>query len=147
MEVNKTALFIGHRVCHGIEVNDIYPVIRELAENGVNTFLSGGCGYFDMISARAVWELKKEFSEIENILVIPYLNFNVFAPEIFDGTLYPEDVVTAPFRAKIIRRNRYMVKNSAYAVCYVNNLFGGSGLTYEYAKKQGLRIINLGGLE
>ena len=146
MEVNKTALFIGHRVCHNIGVKDIYPVIRELAENGVNTFLSGGYGSFDIISARAVWELKKEFSEIENILVIPYLNFNIFAPELFDGTIYPEDVEKVPFRAKIIRRNRYMVKNSAYAVCYVNNLFGGSGLTYEYAKKQGLKIINLGGL-
>lgn len=140
-------MFIGHGKDYDIEKEKLYPIIRELIGQGVDTFLSGGYGTFDFVSAHAVYEMKKEFPHIKNILVIPYFEFKIYEPQYIDETLFPDGLETVPYRAKIVRRNKYMVQNSAYAICFVNHPFGGSGKTYEYAKKQGLKIINLGRLD
>lgn len=147
MDRHKTAMFIGHSECFQIEKETLYPIIRELIGQGVDTFLSGGYGEFDYMSAHAVYEMKKEFPHIENLVVIPYFEFKVYEPQYIDGTLFPDGLEFVPYKAKIVQRNRYMVQNSAYAICYVNYHFGGAGKTYEYAKKQGLKIFNLGNMK
>ena len=40
-------------------------------------------------------------------------------------------------------RNRHLVDNSSVCVCYLNRESGGTAYTVDYAKKQGLEIINL----
>lgn len=90
---------------------------------------------------------KRKYPHINNILVIPYLNFNVFNKEIFDLILYPEGFEKYHFKAAIPARNKYMVNNSSYAICYVTHGWGGAAQTYEIARKKGLKIINIGGNE
>lgn len=41
-------------------------------------------------------------------------------------------------------RNRRLVDNSAVCVCYLTQPAGGTHYTVEYARRQGLSIINLG---
>ena len=48
------------------------------------------------------------------------------------------------FKAAIPARNRYLVDNAAYALCYVTHGWGGAAQTLERAQKNGLTIINLG---
>ena len=74
----KTVVFIGHNECYGINKSDLRQIIVRYIENGAVEFLSGGQGGFDMECAIMVFELKKLYPQIKNILVIPYLNFNVF---------------------------------------------------------------------
>ena len=42
------------------------------------------------------------------------------------------------------KRNRHMVDNSAFCICYLAKPTGGTFYTANYAKQKGLRIINLG---
>lgn len=140
----QTAVFIGHSECYGVTSDDVAAVVRELIARGVKEFLCGGMGDFDWIAARAVYKLKSEYPNISVNLVIPYLSFNIRNNELFDAIVYPEGFEKYHFKAAIIQRNRYMVRESAYAICYVNHGWGGAAKTFEYAQKQGLNIINLG---
>ena len=116
---------------------------EELIQKDVETFLSGGMGGFDWLGARVVYELKEKYPHIKNILVIPYLTFNVRNKDLFDEILYPDGFEKYHFKAAIPKRNRFLVDNSKYAICYVTHGWGGAAQTYEYAKKHGLNIVDI----
>lgn len=144
MNERYTATFIGHSECYGVTEENIKSAIRELVGKGVTEFLSGGMGQFDRMCAGAVNALKKDYPQIRNILVIPYLSFAVAqADDFFDQILYPEGFEKYHFKSAIPARNKYLVDNSAYAICYITHDWGGAAKTYDYAVKNGLQIINL----
>ena len=119
MALETTATFIGHNECFGLSAEKLKNTIRELIKKGVTDFLSGGQGGFDRLCGRCVYELKKEFPHINNYLVIPYLSFNVYDKELFDSIIYPDGFEKYNFKSAIPARNRYMVDNSGYAICFV----------------------------
>lgn len=139
----KSTVFIGHNECYGLSTDKLKEVIIECIHNGVTEFFSGGQGGFDRISANMVFMLKKEYPHIKNILVIPYLTFNVFNKDIFDEIIFPEDFEKYSFRAAIPQRNKYMVNHTDNAICYINHRWGNAVKTYDYAKRKKLRIFNL----
>ena len=59
MALETTATFIGHNECYGLSEDKLKEAIRELIENGVTDFLSGGQGGFDRMCVHCVYELKK----------------------------------------------------------------------------------------
>ena len=117
--------------------------VKKLIASGVTDFLNGGMGGFDWMCARVVFDLKKSYLQIRNYLVIPYLTFNIAEPKYFDDIIYPEGFEKYHLAA-IPARNRYLVDNAAYALCYVTHGWGGAAQTLERAQKKGLTIINLG---
>ena len=139
----KTATFIGHSECSGIDENKVRSAVIELIENGITDFLSGGMGGFDRLCARVVYDLRPQYSHIRNYLVIPYLSFNVWYQTLFDEVIYPEGFEAYHFKQAIIKRNDYLVENSAYAICYVRHSWGGAAKTYEKAIKIGVEVIDL----
>lgn len=141
--IKKTAIFIGHNECWGVDETAVRATVEDLIQKGVETFLSGGQGGFDWLAANVVFELKGKYPNIKNILVIPYLTFNVRNKRIFDKIIYPDGFEKYHFKAAIVKRNRFLVDNSKYAICYVTHNWGGAAQTYEYAKKQGLDIIDI----
>lgn len=144
MAREQTATFIGHNECYGVKSEQVREEIIKLIENGVTDFLNGGMGTFDWMCARIVYELKKDYPHINNYLVIPYLSFNVLEKKFFDSIIYPEGFEKYHFKAAIPARNKYLVNNSAYAICYVTHGWGGAAQTLEKAVKKGLSVINLG---
>ena len=143
MSRQETAVFIGHNECYGVSHSELEIAIVSLIKNGVTDFLSGGQGGFDRLCAGCVKKLKQEYPQIRNILVIPYLTFSIFDKDYFDEIVYPDDFEKYHFKAAIPARNKYMVNNSAYAICYVTHGWGGAAQTYKYAEKNKLDIINL----
>lgn len=141
--MEKTAIFIGHSECWGVEKEKVRAAAEDLIQKGVETFLSGGMGGFDWLGARIVYELKEKYPQIKNILVIPYLTFNVRNKDLFDEILYPDGFEKYHFKAAIPKRNRFLVDNAKYAICYVTHGWGGAAQTYEYAKKHGLNIVDI----
>ena len=101
-------------------------------------------GSFDWMCARIVYKLKKQYPQVRSFLVIPYLTFNVLDREYFDDVIYPEGFEKYHFKAAIPARNKYMIENSAYAVCYVDHGWCGAAQTYAKAIKKGLVIKNFG---
>lgn len=144
MNNSNTALFIGHDDCYGVSRSEVEKAIISLIQKDVTDFLSGGQGGFDRLCAGCVFRLKKDYPQIRNLLVIPYLTFNVFDKEIFDEIIYPEGFEKYHFKSAIPARNKYMVDNSAYAICYVTHDWGGAAQTYKRALKKKLSITNLG---
>lgn len=146
MELNTTATFIGHSECYGVTKEQVKVAIVELIEKGVTDFLSGGQGGFDRMCAGCVKELQEEYPHISNILVIPYLDFNVLNKDIFDLILYPEGFEKYHYKAAIPARNKYMVNNSGYAICYqllhpLNN--GEFRQEYKYLRLHGFHKLHL----
>lgn len=139
----KTAVFIGHNSTVGLDTKLLEQTIINLIEEDITTFLSGGMGGFDRISARIVYNLKKAYPKIKNYLVIPYLNFNIFDKGLFDEIIFPDELEFIPYKAAIPRRNKYMIEHYSTAICFVKNNFGGAAKSFELAKKNRLNIINL----
>ena len=149
MDKEKTALFIGNRDCYQVKNADIEKAIIQAAESGIEVFLNGGQGYFDRTCAAIVHSLKKTYPQIKSILVIPYRDFKVFNDSLFDEIVYPFEAHTESYytyKGNIPKRNRIMVDWSSAAICFVYRS-GGAGKTLAYARKQGLRIIDLKGGE
>ena len=145
MSRETTATFIGHKECYGVKSEDVRAEIIKLIEAGVTDFMSGGMGNFDWMCARIVYDLKKIYPQINNYLVIPYLTFSVLEEKYFDSIVYPEGFEKYHFKSAIPARNKYLVDNSVYALCYITHSWGGAAQTYDRAVKKGLTIINLGG--
>ncbi len=118
--------------------------LRTLLEQGNHKFYLGGYGDFDLLAAKALYELKQEYPETESILILPYLDRKVDA-SLYDSTIYPP-LENVPKRYAISRRNKWMVEQADMVIACVDHDWGGASKTLEYAVKKGLRIINLGGL-
>lgn len=144
---DKSATFIGHNECFGLDSKQVRSEIIKLIEMGVTEFYSGGMGNFDWMCAHIVYDLKKAYPHIHNYLVIPYLSFSIREPKYFDSIIYPDGFEKYHFKAAIPARNKYLVDNSQYALCYITHNWGGAAQTYERAKKKRLIIINLGGYD
>ena len=62
-------------------------------------------------------------------------------------TIYPEGMETVHPKFAIEKRNQWMIDQSKYCVCYINHMYGGAYKFVRRAKKQGVRLINLGEAE
>lgn len=139
---NNAATFIGHRECWALDPDRVKAEIEKLVSCGVTEFYNGGMGDFDWMCARLVHELKAKYPNIKNYLVIPYLSFRI-RERYFDEVILPEGLESCHFKAAIPKRNRYLVQQAGYAICYVKYTWGGAAQTYKLAQRQGLVLINL----
>ncbi len=135
--------FIGHSSCD-IEIRNIlFETIEKLIINKkVFTFYVGTHGKFDRYVYDVLCELRK-FYKIEIYIVLSHINS---IPDYCKNakTIFPEVLEKTPFRYAITKRNLYMIENSQYMICYLENTFTN---TYEFVKKayrKKLTIINIG---
>jgi len=151
----KTCCFTGHRNIPVGEYQNIKrrlrKTIKALAERGVIYYGAGGALGFDTLAAQAVLSLQTELPQLRLILVLPCLSQTRGWME-KDRQVYEKIKVQA---AKVryiskkytpdcmYRRNRHLVDNSGVCVCYMSRPTGGTAYTVNYAKQQGLEIINL----
>lgn len=144
MEKEHSAVCIGHRECFGVDEKALEDALLDLMASGVRFFYNGGMGGFDLLCARMVWKLKQRFPEVRQYLVIPYLSMRVSNREYYDEVIFPEGFERYSFKSAITARNRYMVRQAAHAVCYIEHGWGGAAKTYAFAVRQGCRVIQLG---
>ena len=140
-EKEHSCCFSGHRKLPQEQIEEIrerlkVEVIR-LISKGVNTFYSGYASGFDTEATLTVNELKQEYPHIKLILVLPYRQ------EI--NISYDKCVcISETFKKGCFHiRNRYMVDNSGYCVCYLTEGKGGTAYTVNYARQKGLEIYNI----
>ena len=135
--------FFGHR-----DLNvDIRPLLlKELSflieSCGVTDFYVGNSGKFDFVVQGVLRELSAKTPSLQYNIVLGYLPRKDDCRD-FSNTIYPEGIESVPRRFALLFRNKWMVLHSDFAVCYITHSFGGAFQAVEYAKKQGLEIINL----
>ena len=117
----------------------IFNVTKKLIQQGATTFYLGGYGAFDSLVASVLRELKKDYPQIELILVLAYLNTERNTSG-YDSTVYPP-LEAVPRRFAITHRNRWMVDVADVVVAYVLHDWGGAATTLRYANQRAKRSI------
>ncbi len=145
-----TCVFLGHREVYHPEIAEHLKVEIEklLMTDKEFTFLTGGMGQFDDMSASAVIAAKRRHPEksITLALVLPYLknplNKDYYRVN-YDQIIIPEKADNAYYKSAIQIRNRWMVNQADIVISYICRDFGGAITSVKYAQKQGKPIINL----
>lgn len=123
----------------------------EAIEQGYRYFGCGGALGFDTLAAQTVLEMKNEYPEIRLILVLPCCNQMRCWKEAdiaeYERIMKAADKVTYTseqyYSGCMHKRNRHLVDNSSLCICYLTEPSGGTAYTVNYARTQGLKIINV----
>ena len=135
--------FFGHREYqYGGYRDRLEDAIKYLIELGVTEFYSGNRGAFDRLCAHTVWNLKDEYPEIRNILVLSYLPNKFNLPEWYDDAVYLLDK-KVPQRFAISHTNRKLAQAVNYIIVGVEHKWGGAWSVYNYALKHMYSTLNI----
>lgn len=149
-----TCCFTGHRETELTPrlVEKLIVVITEAYNNGYRYFCTGGALGFDTIAAQVLISSKLyRLPELKLILVLPYPrqseHWSNNDINIYDNIIGKADEViyTSPFyhNGCMFVRNRRLIDVSTLCFAYQNKNDGGTAYTVNYAKEQGIKIINL----
>ena len=155
-ERNKTCCFTGHRDITPEEKDlccrRITRAVEALVTIGVTEYVVGGALGFDTVAAVTLINLKRtRFPQITVTLAIPFRDqcsrWSLPNRALYNTVLSAVDksvILSDTYHSRCMSvRNRYMVDKSAYCLSYVKKNSGGAFSTSEYAKKNGLRVLNL----
>ncbi len=150
---NETCCFTGHRQIENSELSTVKKTIKKeivaLIKRGVKYFGTGGARGFDTIAAETVLKLKQKYPHIKLILIFPCLNqtkgwneedivkYNAIKSQADKITVLSQEY----YRGCMHKRNRFMIDNSGYCVCYCRKNTGGTAYTVDYAKKNNVTLI------
>lgn len=150
---NISCCFTGHRKINAQDEENIKArlteQIKRLIGFGVKRFICGGAIGFDMLAEICILEQKKLYPDIDLVLALPCKSqakyFNryerqtyEFIKELADEVIYTSE----EYNSQCMKmRNRFMVDNSGYCICYIRKRHGGTYSTQLYARKQGLEVI------
>lgn len=150
----QTCCFTGHRqIPPGVQAEikgKLERVITDLYQKGIRCYEAGGALGFDALAAKTVIHLREKCPGMELILALPCLTqTRGWKPEDIaeyeriktqaDKVIYTAQQYTPGCMHK---RNRHLVDHSGVCVCYLTREKGGTAYTVNYAKKQGLNVVN-----
>ena len=123
----------------------------EAIEQGYRYFGCGGALGFDTLAAQTVLRLREIYPEIRLILVLPCRDqtrgWKQADVAEYDRIMKAADKVTYTseqyYSGCMHKRNRHLVDNSSLCICYLTEPSGGTAYTVNYARTQGLKIINV----
>ena len=117
----------------------LQAVLTQLIEQGERQFYLGGYGAFDRLAAEALRLQKESYPDIEQVLVLAYLNSKRNLRG-YDATIYPP-LETVPPRFAISKRNQWMVEQADIVVAYVTHDWGGAAETLRHARRKKKEIF------
>ena len=152
---NFICCFTGHRHISPEYADEMLfqlnRTIDILIRSGVTTFRSGGAVGFDTVAALVVLEKRNVHPHIKLEMCIPCRDqasrWSQEEIEIYNAILAQADKVTVlnekytPYCMH--QRNRYMVDGSDFCIALLTSKEGGTAYTVNYAKKKGVKVINL----
>ena len=151
IDKSRACAVTGHRsLGYDFDKNLLEIEILKLIDSGVNTFLVGMAVGFDSACFKVLEQIRKQ-KEIKIIACIPCKNQDINFTDkqkleyrkmvnSADGYVLVEQEYT---KGCMLKRNRYMVDNSEYLICYLRNNLGGTKYTVDYAQKKGKNIIRI----
>jgi len=152
---HSTCCFAGHTNLPEKKIKQILlslnKEVDKLIQNGVQNFISGGVLGYDHIAASMVITKKQQGIDVRLIFALPYRNYGENwtdkQKQLFYSLLNEANdihyISEEYANGCIKKRNRYLVDNSAYCICALTKKLSETALTVNYAKQQGLQIINV----
>ena len=153
---SSVCFFTGHRALpRGLE-NDICSelysrLVRCVEERGVLGFMAGGALGFDTLAAICVLRLREKHPEIKLFIAVPHRGqasrWDGRDRELYERILSEADGVYVLgeryFRGCMQARNRFMVDRSGGGFAWLTEPSGGTKYTCDYARRQGVRVVQL----
>lgn len=161
---SKSVCFTGHRsqkLSWGFDESDerclkmkenLRIEIEKAIKRGYETFYSGMAIGFDLICVEILLELKKKYSDIKIVGVLPCKTqdriWHVKDRQRYIELLKQLDGIRCIYDNYIgaecmLERNRFMVDNSSLMIALFNGLLGGTKSTLDYAFSKGLEVIKI----
>jgi len=152
---DKTCCFTGHRKISFLQAAAIRRGLEQAVEASIQKgylyFGAGGALGYDTIAAQTVLKLREKYPQIKLILVLPCRTqtrgWKQADIDEYERIMAAADKVTYTSeeytRGCMHKRNRHLVDNSSLCICYLTERSGGTAYTVDYAKKNGLDIINI----
>ena len=140
-----TGCFFGHKDTPEFVKNDLYTAIEKLiTERGVETFYVGNQGHFDFYTRAVLRQLQKKYPHIRYAVVLAYMpgEVNEYDAD-YSDTMLPEGIEEVHPRYAIDWRNRWMLRQSQYVICYIHHHWGGAAKYAQTAQRRGKTVINL----
>lgn len=157
--MSKRVCFIGHRNLSPYQnVNEkLKTAIKREIDLGCRNFIMGTHGEFDRLALSLCREFRRLNKDIEIEVVITSLNMikkKIIKDEIFGNEIITpfSDVKTIMyeiedehFKRRITSSNLQMINDCDTLICYVNenSYRSGAKTAMKYAKKKGIKIVNL----
>ena len=152
---SETACFTGHRVLPAKEIPAIGERLEKtltlLIKQGYRCFEAGGALGFDTLAAQTILRLRERYPQTSLTLVLPCPEqTHSWSPADIDS--YEEIkrradrvICTAEhyFRGCMQKRDRYLVDDSSVCLACLTRAIGGTAYTVNYARRRGLRIVNI----
>ena len=140
-----TGCFFGHKDTPESVKDDLYTAIEKLiTEYGVETFYVGNQGSFDFYTRAALRQLQDKHPHIRYAVVLAYMPGEVSEYDAdHSDTMLPEGIEEVHPRYAIDWRNRWMLRQSQYVICYIRHHWGGAAKYVKMAQHQGKTVINL----
>ena len=135
----SVCVFFGHRDCPETVKETLSAAIEGLIQQGADTFYVGDNGQFDRLVLAALRVAQATHPHIRYAVVLSRLPT---AP-LTVPTLVPEGVEAAPPRFAIDYRNRWLVKQADWVVCYVDHPWGGAYKFARMAERAGKLLVRL----
>ena len=135
---SQTCCFTGHRNIAPYTPDTVFEQTRSIVtlivSKGFKYFGTGGALGFDTLAAQIVIELNKKYPQIKLIMVLHCKNQDKYWKEndvkIYNDIKSKADkiVYTSETYSKdcMLKRNRHLVDNSNYCICYLHQSTGGT---------------------
>ena len=148
----RTVCFTGHReISHSDIAERLDTLLNELYQQGYYYFGAGGALGFDTEAALAVLRAQEKHPQIKLILVLPFPGQAVKWSA--EQQQQYEDIKAKAAKVKLTSqnytrgcfhvRNRALVDGASLCIAYLSKNTGGTAYTVDYARQQGLKVINM----
>ena len=137
--------FFGHSDTPQHISPQIEAAVEKLIQRKMaNEFLVGNQGQFDRMTLAVLRGMKEKYPQITYNVVLPYMPKGGGAGSGYaDGeTMLPEGIECVHPRYAISWRNRWLVEQSDFVLCYVTHSWGGAAQFVKLAERKGKVIIN-----
>lgn len=135
------ATFFGHRDCP----HTVKPALREaimelIHKHNVTMFYVGDSGQYDAYCRSVLKEIGANYA-----VVLSRMPGKPTEYDDFSDTMLPEGIVEGgPPRFAIERRNKWMIEQSDFVICYLRHrMYGGAAKFASLAEKKGKNVINI----
>ena len=155
MKQNFVCCFTGHRnidaECTERLSEILDGAIDKLIDAGVTTFRSGGAVGFDTFAALKIIEKKRTVPNVRLEFYLPCRDqssrWDDYSKEAYEYILKHADNIVYTSekysRGCMLERDRKMVDGCDFCIGYCTKTSGGTAYTLEYAKKSGVRTLNI----
>lgn len=138
--------FFGHKDVPLSIYAKLEEVVEKLiTEGSATSFLIGNQGQFDSMALKALRRMKIKHPHISYNVVLAYMPTGraEYNPYEYGETMLPEGIESVHPRYAISWRNKWMVNESDYVICYVTHSWGGAVKYVEIATRKTKKIINI----